>query len=175
VIITFGLLVAACSGASTSAGPSAGSPAAPTQATAGPSAEPTAEASATATSGEPADTSNWVAFREKIVPFTKTFSTDIQAMTQQLIDGDKAAASATAARLHEQAAEYLAWLDAHPADPCYRASWDPLHEALEDALKGTKSYAAGDFEAGSDDLMTAGSEMIDAGGTIMDSGDRCRS
>jgi hypothetical protein len=96
-------------------------------------------------------------------------------MTQQLIDGDKAAASATAAKLHDQAAEYLAWLDAHPSDPCYQASWDPLHEALEDALKGTKSYAAGNFEAGSDDMMSAGSGMIDAGGTIMDSGDRCRS
>jgi hypothetical protein len=109
------------------------------------------------------------------LPFTSTFSTDVQAMTQQLVDGDKSAASATASKLHDQVAEYLAWLDANPPDACYQPSWDLLHAALTDALAGTAAYAAGDFEGGSDDLMSGGSKMIDAGSTISDSGDRCRS
>jgi hypothetical protein len=172
LVIGLGLLVVACSGSSTSGSPAAttGSPAASTEA----STEPTGAPAASATSDDSAS-SNWVAFREKILPFTSTFTTDVQAMTQQLIDGDKAGASATAAKLHDQIAEYLAWLDANPPDACYQPSWDLLHAALEDALAGTEAYAAGDFEGGSDDLMSGGSEMIDAGSTIQDSGDRCRS
>ena len=179
LIIGIGLLVVACSGSSTSASPAAttaasGSPAASTEASTEPSAGPTTEPAASATSDD-SGSSNWVAFREKILPFTSTFSTDVQAMTQQLIDGDKAGASATASKLHDQIAEYLAWLDANPPDACYQPSWDLLHAALDDALDGTAAYAAGDFEGGSDKLMSGGSEMIDAGSTISESGDRCRS
>lgn len=174
--VAFGLLVGACSGSSTTASPTTttASPATSAEASADASAESTIEATASATSDD-SGSSNWVAFREKILPFTTTFSKDVQAMTQQLIDGNKAGASATASKLHDQIADYLAWLDANPPDACYQPSWDLLHSALEDALAGTAAYAAGDFEGGSDDLMNGGSEMIDAGSTISDSGDRCRS
>jgi hypothetical protein len=88
--------------------------------------------------------------------------------------GSIAAAKEIATRLRSTSVEMAAWLDANPPDECYRPSWTPFRDATDLVAAGAAAYLADDIATGSANLSAGGSKLIEAGGTIMDSGDRCR-
>lgn len=143
------------------------------------SATPTTAASATGSpaqatsSTEPSGLDRWSAFKEKATAYVARAST-LREFTDKWLAGDKDGALAIAAELSTESRDLIAWLDANPAHACYEPSWEYLREAADHIADGAASYQAGDAEAGSEAFMEGGSALIDAGGSISDSGDACR-
>ena len=120
-----------------------------------------------------ADLTKWEAFQAQAQAYTK-ISSDVTDLTSLLTSGDTAGAKATETKMKTMSDALVAWLDANPPDECYRPSWEPLRAAAVLISTGASGYLAGDVQAGSDGLFAGGDKLIDAAGTIMDSGDRCR-
>ncbi|TAK01272.1 MAG: hypothetical protein EPO36_05870 [Chloroflexota bacterium] len=101
-------------------------------------------------------------------------SPQISDLLSKSASGDTSAAKQIASVLKPASEELVAWLDANPPDDCYLASWEPLRDGAELVAAGAGAYLVDDATTGSEKLMAGGSKLVDAGGTISDSGDRCR-
>jgi hypothetical protein len=169
ILLSIALLgsLGACSGSQP------GSPGAPSALPAAPTAfspAPTQAGSATPTAP---NLSKWEAFLQKSREYAKIVA-DVRSMTSLWAAGDIAAAKESAARLRSTSVEMTAWLDANTPDECYRPSWTPLREAADLIAAGAAGYLADDIATGAAKLSAGGYKLLEAGGTIMVSGDRCQ-